>query len=97
MDSFTDLGISFFDHVDKPRETWRQELQIDPQKLVVEKTEFKASGAPKSTFSICFSQYHFFNLQCDTFVRGFDLNKIYRPENPSGYLYLRKKSFPEMH
>ena len=57
----------------------------------------EASGASKSIFSEKKSQYHFFELQCETFVRIFHLDKVYSYKNPSGYLYLRQKSFPEMH
>ena len=56
----------------------------------------EAPGAPKLTFSQISSKYHFFELQCELFVRIFRLNKIYRRENPSGYQYLREKPFPEM-
>ena len=56
----------------------------------------EAPGVRKLTFSQISFKYHFFELQCELFVRIFLLNKVYRRENPSGYQYLRKKTFPEM-
>ena len=50
----------------------------------------------KFTFSRFFRNDHFFRLRCETFVRIFNLDKLYRHTTPSAWPIFRDFSFPEM-
>ena len=60
------------------------------------KSENEALRPQKINFSKKIQNDHFFQLRSATFVRIFDLDKVYRLTNPPGCDIFQLETYPEM-